>query len=61
MCLPFKKVKFRAGEMAQWLKTLTALPEVWSSQQPHGSSQPSIIYVSKHCMVPHKYAVALIS
>jgi hypothetical protein len=33
------------GEMAQWLRTLTALPEVLSSinsQQPHGGSQPSV-------------------
>jgi hypothetical protein len=31
--------------MAQWLRALTAPPEVQSSdfQQPHGSSQPSVM------------------
>ena len=32
-----------AGEMVQWLGALTALPEVLSSQQPHGGSQPSVV------------------
>jgi hypothetical protein len=34
-----------AGEMAQWLRALTALPEVLSSnsQQPYGGSQPYVI------------------
>ena len=34
-----------AGEMAQWLRELTALPEVLSSipSKPHGGSQPSIM------------------
>jgi hypothetical protein len=30
-----------AGEMAQWLRALTILPE-FDSQQPHGGSQPSV-------------------
>jgi hypothetical protein len=39
-----KKKKSRAGEMAQWLRALTALPKVLSSiQQPHGGSQPSVM------------------
>jgi hypothetical protein len=29
--LPFKNVLSRAGEMAQWLRALTALPKVLSS------------------------------
>jgi hypothetical protein len=32
---------FQAGDMAQWLRVLTALPEV-NSQQQHGGSQPSV-------------------
>jgi hypothetical protein len=34
-----------AGEMAQWLRALTALLKVLSSksQQPHGDSQPSVM------------------
>jgi hypothetical protein len=34
-----------AREMAQWLRALTALPKVQSSnfQQPHGGSQPSVM------------------
>ena len=34
----------RAGEMAQQLRALTALPKVleFKSQQPHGGSQPSV-------------------
>jgi hypothetical protein len=35
-----KKVSRWAGQMAQWLKALTALPE-FKSQQPHSGSQPS--------------------
>jgi hypothetical protein len=27
----FKKIKIRAGEMAQWVRALTALPKVQSS------------------------------
>jgi hypothetical protein len=32
------------GEVAQWLRALAALPEVWSSisQKLHGGSQPSV-------------------
>jgi len=39
------KGKKGAGEMAQWLKTLTVLPKgpEFSSQQPHGGSQPSVM------------------
>jgi hypothetical protein len=33
---------YLAGEMAQWLRALTALPE-FTSQQPHGGSQPSVM------------------
>ena len=35
----------RAGEMAQGLRVLTALPEgpEFKSQQPHGGSQPSVM------------------
>jgi hypothetical protein len=34
-----------AGEMAQWLRALTALPKgpEFKSQQPHGGSQPSVM------------------
>jgi hypothetical protein len=32
------KEKLRAGEMTQWLRALTALPEVLNSQQPHSGS-----------------------
>ena len=34
-----------AGEMAQWFRALTALPEVLSSvpSKPHGGSQPSVV------------------
>jgi len=32
-----KKIRRGAGEMAQWLKALTALPE-FKSQQPHDGS-----------------------
>jgi hypothetical protein len=40
-----QKKKTRAGEMAQWLRAPTALPEVpeFKSQQPHGGSQPSVM------------------
>ena len=33
------------GEISQWFRTLAALPEAIkiNSQQPHGSSQPSIM------------------
>jgi hypothetical protein len=31
------------GDMAQGLRTLTALPEILSSQLPHGNSQPSVM------------------
>ena len=33
-----------AGEMAQWLRALTALPRgpEFNSQQPRGGSQPSV-------------------
>jgi hypothetical protein len=41
--LGFKKWEFGAGEMAQRLRALTALPEALSSQQPHGGSQPSVM------------------
>jgi hypothetical protein len=38
-----KKVEItEAGEMAQWLRTRTAFPEI-NSQQPHGGSQPSVM------------------
>jgi hypothetical protein len=38
------KEKTRAGEMAQRLRALTALPEVqFNSQKPHGGSQPSVM------------------
>jgi hypothetical protein len=37
-----KKKISRAGEMAQQLRALTALPgPKFKSQQPHGGSQPS--------------------
>jgi len=38
-----KKNNAWAGEMAQWLRSRTALPEIseFSSQQSHGGSQPS--------------------
>jgi len=34
-----------AGEMAQWLRALTALPDgpELNSQQPHGGSQPYVM------------------
>ena len=35
--------EFGAGEKAQWLRALTALPEVLNSQQPHGGSQPPVM------------------
>ena len=40
-----EKTAQSAAEMAQWLPTLTALPEVMSfnSHQPHGGSQPSVM------------------
>jgi hypothetical protein len=40
-----KNLKKRAGEMAQWLRALAALPEVLSSipSKPHGGSQPSVM------------------
>jgi hypothetical protein len=39
------KLSWRAGEMAQWLRALTALPEVLSSisRKHNGDSQPSVI------------------
>jgi hypothetical protein len=40
-CLKQNKTK-RAGEMAQRLRDLTALPE-FNSQQPYGGSKPSIM------------------
>jgi hypothetical protein len=36
----------RDGEMAQWLRELTAFPArgpEFNSQQPHGGSQPSVM------------------
>ena len=39
-----KKKKTGAGEMAQWLRTLTALPSSRGPDQlPHGVSQPSVM------------------
>jgi hypothetical protein len=35
--------KSQAGEMAQWLRALTVLPEVLSSIPPQGGSQPSVM------------------
>jgi hypothetical protein len=39
------RVGSRAGEMAQWLRALTALPKVLSSnpRNPHGGSQPPVM------------------
>jgi hypothetical protein len=37
-----KKLMGGAGEMAQRLRALTALPE-FNSQQPHGGSQPPVM------------------
>jgi hypothetical protein len=36
---------YKAGEMARWLRALTALPEVleFKPQQPHDGSQPSVM------------------
>jgi hypothetical protein len=36
-----KKIQPQAGEMAEWLRALTALPE--EEQQPRGGSQPSVL------------------
>ena len=41
-CLSTLESKTRAGEVAQGLKALTALPEV-NSQQQHGGSLPSVV------------------
>ena len=38
----YKKMTWRAGEKVQWLRALTALPEVLSSV-PHGGSQLSVM------------------
>jgi hypothetical protein len=38
------KTKHGAGEMAQWLRALTAFPgPEFNSQQPHWGSKPSVI------------------
>jgi hypothetical protein len=42
---PLKMKELGAGEMAQWLRVLTALPKVLSSNPSnrlHGGSQPSL-------------------
>ena len=46
LTVPLKKKPW-AGEMAQWLRALTALPEDlgFNSQHPHGSSQLSVTLV----------------
>ena len=43
-----KNIPFGAGEMTQQLEALTALPEDlgFNSQQPHGSSQLSVMPTS---------------
>jgi hypothetical protein len=40
-----QKAVLRAGEMAQWLRALTALPEgpEFNSQRPYGGSQLSVM------------------
>jgi hypothetical protein len=40
-----KKAVSPAGETAQWLRAMTALPAgpEFKSQQPHGGSQPSVM------------------
>ena len=51
------KVNAGAGEMAQWLRVLAALPEDlgFNSQHPHGSSQLSIISVPGYLTHSHRH------
>jgi hypothetical protein len=39
-----RKLDYRAGEMAQWVRAPDCSPEgpEFKSQQPHGGSQPSV-------------------
>jgi hypothetical protein len=54
-----QKISLQAGEMAQLLRALTALPRSpeFNSQQPHGGSQPSVtdsgVSEDSYCVVIH--------